>query len=260
MSLRTPCAPLLVAVLAAAASAQTAPAPLDLPTDPATRTRVVGLYSLTPPSGPTLSLRVAEEGDGLVAALNRNGPTRLLFQGGLSFRPEDAPVVLITFGEGASAGGVTVDSPDGEMTGVRVGAADTDPATAGPLFDELAAQDRALFDALFVACDPEAALGLLTADLEFYHDGGGVTVGDAARRSLQDQAESCPREQGVSREVVPGSLAVSPLPGYGAVQTGAHRFVEAGGVTVARFVHLWRETPDGWRVARVVSFDHRPER
>ena len=222
---------------------------------------MVGLYELTPPAGPTLTLRVAQDGDGLVVALNQNDPGRFLYQGGLLFHPEDAPGVTVTFGgEETPASSVTVESPDGEMVGVRVGSADSDPTTSGSLFDELAVQDRSLFDAIFVACDPEATLGLLAPDLEFYHDRGGATVGEAALRSLQDQAASCPREQGVSRGIVPGSLSVSPIPGYGAVQVGVHRFVETGGVTTARFVHLWHETPEGWRLARVMSYDHRPER
>ena len=57
-----------------------------------------------------------------------------------------------------------------------------------------------------------------------------------------------------------GSLQVYPIKGYGAVQTGVHRFVERGvpTMTVAKFVHLWRKTDDGWKLSRVLSFDHHP--
>lgn len=128
-------------------------------------------------------------------------------------------------------------------------------ARSGPLHDELAAMDARLFQVAFVTCDGAAFRALFTEDAEFYHDKTGASVGDAART-----LKSCPRDNGVTRTLVPGSLEVYPMQGYGAVQMGRHVFARAGepGSEEARFVHLWKRDATGWRLARVLSFDHRP--
>ena len=135
-------------------------------------------------------------------------------------------------------------------------------ATSGALFETLARMDSLAFDASFVSCDAAVANALFADDVEFYHDQTGAQVGEAVRENTRRLTASCPGRQGVRRVLVPGSLAVYPIAGYGAVQTGAHRFVEDGAATrtVARFVHLWHREADGrWRLARVLSFDHRTE-
>ncbi|MDT8998650.1 nuclear transport factor 2 family protein [Paucibacter sp. APW11] len=128
-------------------------------------------------------------------------------------------------------------------------------ARTGPLFDELARMDQALFDAAFVRCDAAGFRALFTEDAEFYHDRTGAAVGEAAR-----SMRSCPRDQGVSRRLVPGSLEVYPMQGYGAIQIGRHVFTRQGepGAEEAKFVHLWKQEQGSWRLARVLSFDHRP--
>jgi hypothetical protein len=130
-----------------------------------------------------------------------------------------------------------------------------DSARSGPLYDELARMDAALFEAAFVTCDAEKFRAIFTEDAEFYHDRTGASYGDDARTM-----KSCPRENGVTRILVPGSLEVYPMKGYGAVQIGRHTFARAGetGSEVAQFVHLWKREGDTWRLARVLSFDHRP--
>lgn len=135
------------------------------------------------------------------------------------------------------------------------GAQARDPARTGALFDELAAMDSRLFDAAFVTCDGPAFRALFSEDAEFYHDKTGASVGEAART-----LKSCPRDQGVTRTLVPGSLEVYAMQGYGAVQMGRHVFRRAGepGAEEAKFVHLWKREGAGWRLARVLSFDHRP--
>jgi len=129
-------------------------------------------------------------------------------------------------------------------------------STSGPLFEELARMDSALFHAAFVACDSLAFHALFTDDAEFYHDQAGASFGEQART-----LNGCPRDQGVRRVLVPGSLRVYPMKGYGAIQTGIHRFVHSDGQpgAIARFVHLWRQEGGIWRLARVLSYDHRPE-
>ena len=130
-----------------------------------------------------------------------------------------------------------------------------DTATSGPLFDALARMDRALFDAAFVDCDTAAFRAIFTEDAEFYHDRTGLAVGEDARTM-----KSCPRDNGVTRTLVPGSLEVYPLNDYGAIQIGRHRFARAGepGLEEAKFVHVWKREGSTWKLARVLSFDHRP--
>jgi hypothetical protein len=130
-----------------------------------------------------------------------------------------------------------------------------DSARSGPLYDELARMDSALFDAAFVSCDREKFKAIFTEDAEFYHDRTGASYRDDVRT-----LKSCPRENGVTRTLVPGSLEVYAIQGYGAVQMGRHTFARAGesGSEVARFVHLWKREGDTWKLARVLSFDHHP--
>jgi hypothetical protein len=67
----------------------------------------------------------------------------------------------------------------------------------------------------------------------------------------------------VKRELVAGSVSVYPLNNYGAIQMGEHRFyVVSNGkenlAEVAKFVHLWKKENGAWKLARVLSFDHKP--
>lgn len=138
----------------------------------------------------------------------------------------------------------------------RLDAQSTGRQTSGPLYDELARMDSLLFQTAFVSCDAETFRTFFTEDAEFYHDRGGASFGEDVR-TLKD----CPRDRGVRRVLVQGSLEVYPMNGYGAIQMGEHRFVEAGAETstIARFVHLWRHENGRWRIARVLSFEHKPD-
>lgn len=139
-------------------------------------------------------------------------------------------------------------------------AASTDGEMAGPLFNALARMDSVLFEASFVSCDAAKANAIFTNDVEFYHDVTGLAVGEKLREDIRSLAASCPREHGVRRVLVPGSLRVYPIAGYGAVQMGTHRFDERGSPTstLTRFVHVWRQEQGAWRLARVLSLDHHP--
>jgi hypothetical protein len=135
-----------------------------------------------------------------------------------------------------------------------------DGVRSGPLFDELARMDAILFDASFASCDAAKANAIFTDDVEFYHDEAGFSVGEQVRENTRRLTAACPGTRGVTRTVVPGSLRVYPIEGYGAVQMGIHRFDERGAPssTLARFVHLWRLENGKWRLARVLSLDHHP--
>jgi hypothetical protein len=115
------------------------------------------------------------------------------------------------------------------------------------------ALDKQLFDA-YNTCNIEKLGTLVVDDLEFYHDKTGLTVGkkpflDAIKMNI------CGK---VTRELVPGSLEVYPLHGYGAVEIGVHRFHHPGDSDVgeAKFVTLWQYKNGAWKVTRVISYDH----
>jgi hypothetical protein len=130
-----------------------------------------------------------------------------------------------------------------------------DTPRSGALYDQLAEMDRALFDAAFVACDQANFAAIFADDAEFYHDRTGASFGKDA-----STMKSCPRDNGVKRTLVAGSLEVYPLKDYGAIQMGRHTFTREGepGAEIAKFVHLWKRADGKWRLARVLSFDHRP--
>jgi hypothetical protein len=79
----------------------------------------------------------------------------------------------------------------------------------------LTSLDAALFDA-YNRCDLEKFASFFVENVEFYHDQGGVTMGRAA---LTESVKKniCGK---VSRELVPGTLQVYYMKGYGAVEMG----------------------------------------
>jgi len=121
----------------------------------------------------------------------------------------------------------------------------------------ITALDAALFDS-YNRCDLDKFDSFFVDDVEFYHDQGGVTLGKAA---LTDSVKKniCGK---VTRELVPGTLQVYYMKGYGAVEMGVHRFHHPGhedteAVGEGKFVHLWQYKDGAWRITRVISYDHR---
>ena len=131
--------------------------------------------------------------------------------------------------------------------------------TANPdddLLRTIAALDTAVFDA-YNRCDLEKLGSFFAEDLEFYHDQSGLT---RSRQSLVEAVKNniCGK---VTRELVPGTLEVYPLKGYGAVEIGVHRFHHPGHedtepVGEAKFIHVWQNKDGAWTITRVISFDH----
>jgi hypothetical protein len=142
---------------------------------------------------------------------------------------------------------------------------DTSPANAKSeptdeeLYRTIARLDAEVFDASY-RCDLEKFGSFFAEDLEFYHDNGGLV--SKSRASLVEATKNnlCHK---VRRVLVPGTLAVYPLHGYGAVEVGIHRFEHPGrekedGVGEGRFLHLWQFKDGKWQITRVVSYDHHP--
>jgi len=123
------------------------------------------------------------------------------------------------------------------------------------LYKTIQSLDTKFFDA-YNHCDMATISSMVADDLEFYHDKSGLERG---KQSLVDGLKKyiCGK---VTRELVPGSLEVYPLAGYGAVEIGVHRFHhpvnESEGVGEAKFIHLWQNKDGVWKITRVISFDH----
>ena len=121
----------------------------------------------------------------------------------------------------------------------------------------ISALDSALFDS-YNRCDLEKFSSFFVDDVEFYHDQGGVTLGrQKLTQSIRDNI--CGR---VTRELVPGTLQVHYMKGYGAVEMGVHRFHHPGhedteAVGEGKFIHLWQYKDGAWKITRAISYDHR---
>lgn len=129
-----------------------------------------------------------------------------------------------------------------------------------PTGKELTAKITALDSAVFNAynhCQLKTFARYFSPDVEFYHDKGGLT---RSRAKLVDSIKNnvCGK---LTRELVPGTLEVYPIRGFGAIEMGTHRFRSVstgryGGI--ARFIQLWEYRDGNWRITRVVSYDHAP--
>jgi hypothetical protein len=120
------------------------------------------------------------------------------------------------------------------------------------LHDSILHLDKIFFDA-YNNCQLNVFEDLISEDIEFYHDQGGLST------SKKDLIESLKNNicNKVTRELLTGSIEVYPIPGYGAVQMGAHRFhnkAEPGAESrYAKFVHTWKNENGKWRITRVIS-------
>ena len=123
------------------------------------------------------------------------------------------------------------------------------------LFKTVQGLDTKLFDA-YNHCDLTTLGSMVSDDLEFYHDQTGLSVGKAPFLAAIKQ-NICGK---VERELVPDTLEVYPLKGYGAVEIGIHRFRHPGhleeGMGDAKFVTLWQNKGGEWKVTRAISYEH----
>ena len=127
-------------------------------------------------------------------------------------------------------------------------------AHADPLYKTVAGLDSALFDA-YNTCQINKLGSMVDQNLEFYHDQTGLAVG---RQTFLDAIKTniCGK---VHRELVPGTLEVYPLKGYGAVEMGVHRFTHPNDPTSlgeAKFVTIWQLKDGEWKMTRAISIDH----
>jgi hypothetical protein len=117
----------------------------------------------------------------------------------------------------------------------------TAQSTAQPdaLFLTIKSLDAKLFNA-YNHCDLTTLGAMVSDDLEFYHDQTGLSVGRAPFLAAIKQ-NICGK---VERQLLPETLEVYPLKGYGAVEIGIHRFHHPAhpedGIGDAKFITLWQ--------------------
>ena len=89
--------------------------------------------------------------------------------------------------------------------------------------------------------------------LEFYHDNGGLS------KSKQEVVEGIRKNVcgKVTRELIPGSIEVYWIPGFGAIEMGLHQFrnKEEPNATPhpARFMIFWQYRNKEFKITKVVS-------
>lgn len=135
-----------------------------------------------------------------------------------------------------------------------------------PLFADLMEMDSLLFVEGFNKCDAALLERIVSDELDFYHDQGGMQDKSLFMAAVKQNICSSPDRKPI-RKLVPGSMEVFPLYTngklYGAIQSGTHEFYirEPGkdlqGTSIAEFTHVWRLEEEKWLLFEVLSFDHR---
>jgi hypothetical protein len=123
------------------------------------------------------------------------------------------------------------------------------------LYDSIVHEDSVFFGAYNTCIVHLQEYADFYADnLEFYHDKGGVMfskadVVEATRKNVCGHT---------TRTLVPGSLEVYPIAGFGAIEIGFHTFANSQDPPntphhAGRFVVIWHHTNGKWLITRVIS-------
>ena len=120
------------------------------------------------------------------------------------------------------------------------------------LYQTIAKMDSIFFHA-YNNCDMATQDSIYADNIEFFHDRSGLDT--SKQRVLQNTKKYiCGK---VRRELIKGSIEVSPLPGYGAVEVGMHMFYnnqEKDAIPrPSRFIIIWKQEQSAWKIAKVIS-------
>jgi len=120
------------------------------------------------------------------------------------------------------------------------------------LYKTIVHMDSVYFNA-YNTCDMDTQAAIYSDSIEFYHDKGGLMT---SKKDLLAalKANICGK---VTRVLVPGSIEVYPIAGFGAVEIGLHRFInhqENDNLSKPdKFICVWKQTGGTWQVTRVIS-------
>ena len=153
----------------------------------------------------------------------------------------------------------------GQSTPRKAGPVSPPPPAAAPapktltkeeLYQMMARLDTEMF-AAFNAHDVNKLMAYFADNVEFYHDKGGLSNFIQTKEGF---ARLFAQSSDITRTLVPGTLEVYPIKGYGATHIATQRFchVENGREDCgnSKFVMVWQQQASTWRITRVVSYDH----
>jgi hypothetical protein len=112
--------------------------------------------------------------------------------------------------------------------------------------------DSIFFDA-YNTCNLAKQSEFYSDSIEFYHDKSGLST---SKKELIENTQKyiCGK---VRRELVKGSVEVSPIPGYGAVELGSHQFYNNQEKNQqprpSKFLIIWKNSSGKWTITRVIS-------
>jgi hypothetical protein len=143
------------------------------------------------------------------------------------------------------------------MAGFNLANAQTGSSKSGAeLSKEIMQSDSLLFNA-FNKRDTSLFKEFFTKDLEFFHDEGGLT---GFEHTINFMRTTTLKNNDLRRDLIDGFSEVYPIPGYGAIQIGKHRFCHTENSKqdcgTFKFVHIWFYKDGKWKISRVVSYDH----
>jgi hypothetical protein len=120
------------------------------------------------------------------------------------------------------------------------------------LYNTILELDSIFFTA-YNTCDINKQAEFYSDSIEFYHDKGGLTT---SKQEILEAIKNniCGK---VTRELVKGSIEVYPIPDYGAVEIGLHKFHNKQEPNVvphnSKFIIIWHRKNGKWEISRVVS-------
>lgn len=110
-----------------------------------------------------------------------------------------------------------------------------------------------IFFTAYNTCDLEQQAALISEDIEFFHDTGGLS---ASKTDIIEALKTniCGK---VTRELIKGSIEVYPINNYGVVQMGYHKFYnnqEPDAISnPSKFVTIWKKDNEDWKMTRIIS-------
>ncbi len=119
------------------------------------------------------------------------------------------------------------------------------------LYKEILATDTALFES-YNTCDLQTHASLISEDLEFYHDKGGLATSKEEYMTSM-KANICGK---VERILTPDTFEVHEIKDFGAIALGKHSFhnlIEDSYSKPSKFITIFKKTENGWKITRVIS-------
>ena len=110
-----------------------------------------------------------------------------------------------------------------------------------------------IFFTAYNTCDLEQQAALISEDIEFFHDLGGLST---SKTDIIEALKTniCGK---VTRKLIKGSIEVYPINNYGVVQMGYHKFYnnqEPDAISnPSKFVTIWKKDNEDWKMTRIIS-------